>query len=197
MEYSAPQTSCISRSGVPTQACWRIRNTERESQLRAGDLSYDRAMKCFCCGEERDAAIVTSLLCHDEIKVCRICVGWLMGRAGGIDVTPTLPIVDMDEAVRFCEAAGLDVQRYDDGFAFVHLNDQSVFDLDLVADMAPESNHAGCYIITDDVDDWHARLLAAGLKVTSIEQMPWGMHEFTLTDPSGNNIRIGRTTSSD
>jgi len=89
--------------------------------------------------------MVTSLLCHDEIKVCRVCIGWLMGRAGGIDVMPTLPVVDMGEAVRFCEAAGLDVEEYDDDFAFVHLNDQSVFDLDLVADMAPDSNHAGCY----------------------------------------------------
>ena len=141
--------------------------------------------------------MVASLLCHDEIKVCRICVGWLMQRAGGIDVTPTLPVVDMTEAIRFCESAGLDVEQYDDGFAFVHLNDQSVFDLDLCADMKPDANHAGCYIITADVDDWHARLVAAGLSVTQIEDMPWGMHEFTLTDPSGNHIRIGRNLSND
>jgi len=41
---------------------------------------------------------------------------------------------------------------------------------------------------------WHARLVAAGLSVTPIEDMPWGMHEFTLTDPSGNHIRVGRST---
>jgi uncharacterized glyoxalase superfamily protein PhnB len=141
--------------------------------------------------------MVTSLLCHDDIKVCRICIGWLKGRAGGIDVTPTLPVADMGEAVRFCEAAGFDVERYDDGFAFVHFNDQSVFDLDLVADMTPDANHAGCYVITADADDWHGRLSGAGLEVTAIEDKPWGMHEFTLTDPSGNNIRIGRNTSND
>lgn len=139
--------------------------------------------------------MVASLQCHDEIKICRLCIGWLNQRAGGVDVTPTLPVTDMDAAVRFCEAAGFDVHLYDDGFAFVHLNDQSVFDLDLIADMAPQGNHAGCYIITSDVDDWHARLVEAGLHVTSIEDMPWGMHEFTLTDPSGNNIRVGRNLS--
>ena len=149
-------------------------------------------MVCSCCGEDRDAAVVTSLLCHDGITVCRTCVGWLNARVGVIDVTPTLPVVDMADAVRFCEAAGLDVQRYDDGFAFVHLNDQSVFDLDLVSNMDPVANHAGCYVITSDVDEWHARLVAAGLNVTPVENRPWGMHEFTLTDPSGNNIRIGR-----
>jgi hypothetical protein len=139
--------------------------------------------------------MVTRLLCHDEISVCRICVGWLMKRAGGIDVTPTLPVSDMAEAIRFCEAAGLDVESYDGGFAFVHLNDQSVFDLNLVAEMDPSANHAGCYIVTPVVDDWHGRLVAGGLPVTPIADMPWGMHEFTLTDPSGNTIRIGRSTS--
>ena len=103
----------------------------------------------------------------------------------------------MAEAVRFCEAAGLDVQGYDDGFAFVHLDDQSVFDLDLNPDMDPMTNHAGCYIITNDVDHWHARLVAAGLNVTSVEDTPWGMHEFTLTDPSGNSIRVGRNMADD
>lgn len=154
-------------------------------------------VKCYCCGEERDDSVVASLSCHDEVKVCRICVAWLSQRVGGIDVTPTLPVSDMAVAVRFYEAAGFDVERYDDGFAFVHLNDQSVFDLDLIADMVPETNHAGCYIITNDVDEWHPRLATAGLHVTAIQDMPWGMHEFTLTDPSGNNIRIGRNTSID
>jgi hypothetical protein len=40
-------------------------------------------------------------------------------------------------------------------------------------------------------------LVAAGLQVTPIDDMPWGMREFTLTDPSGNNIRIGTSTSDD
>ena len=141
--------------------------------------------------------MVTSLLCHDEIKVCRVCVGWLAGRVGMVDSTPTLPVVDMDEAVGFCEAAGLEVNRYDDGFAFVQLDEQSVFDLDLIPGMSAEDNHAGCYIITADVVDWHARLVTAGLQVSAIEDKPWGMREFTLTDPSGNNIRVGTSTPDD
>ena len=69
--------------------------------------------------------------------------------------------------------------------------------LDLIADMNPETNHAGCYIITTDADAWHSRLVAVGLQVTPIEDKPWGMHEFTLTGPSGSSIRIGRNTSND
>ena len=107
----------------------------------------------------------------------------------------TLPVREMSEATRFWDAAGFDVEHHDDGFAFVHLDDQSVFDLDRVDGLDPATNHAGCYIIADDVDGWHERLTAAALQVSAIEDMPWGMHEFTLTDPSGNNIRIGRSTS--
>lgn len=31
------------------------------------------------------------------------------------------------------------------------------------------------------------------MQVTPIEDTPWGMREFTLTDPSGNNVRVGRS----
>ncbi|MDQ3544172.1 MAG: hypothetical protein M3431_09980 [Actinomycetota bacterium] len=53
----------------------------------------------------------------------------------------------------------------------------------------------GCHIITGDGDDWHARFEAAGLHVTPIEDMPRGMYEFTLSGPSGNHIRVGRSVS--
>ena len=142
-------------------------------------------------------SMLAPLLCHQRIKVCRVCVGWLMRRTGGVDVTPTLPVRDMSEATRFCEAAGFDVEHYSADFAFVHFNDQSVFDLDRIDGLDPATNHAGCYIITDDVDGWHERLAAADLQVSAIQDMPWGMHEFSLTDPSGNNIRIGCSTSSE
>jgi hypothetical protein len=145
-----------SANGLQKQPLRCLAERKRDQLTRALRPSYARDVKCYCCGEERDEAMAASLLCHDKIKVCRICVGWLMKRTGGIDVTPTLPVVDMAEAVQFWEAARLDVELYDDGFAFVHLNDQSVFDLDLCADVKADANHSGCYIITADVDDWHA-----------------------------------------
>jgi uncharacterized glyoxalase superfamily protein PhnB len=154
-------------------------------------------MECSCCGEDRDATAVAPLLCHDEIKICRTCIGWLMLRAGGVEVTPRLPVSDMRAATAFYETAGFDVRLYDDGFAFVHLNDQSVFDLDLNDTTDPATNGAGCYIVTDDVDEWHDRLVAVGHPVTPVENMPWDMREFTLTDPSGNHIRIGKPTPDD
>ena len=150
-------------------------------------------MTCSCCGLDRDPATLAELQCHDEIKICRDCIGWLGQRAGMLDVTPTLPVRVMAEAIAFYETAGFDVGPYDGGFAFVRYADASVFDLDLNERIDPANNGAGCYIITDDAGRWHTRLSAAGLPVTPIGDQPWGMREFTLTDPSGNHLRIGRS----
>ena len=103
---------------------------------------------------------------------------------------------DVATARAFFESAGFDVRVYEGGgFAFCELRGQSVFDLDEIPDLAIETNHAGCYIITPGIDDLHRRMKAAGLPVTDVHDKPWGMHEFTLTDPFKNNIRIGHSSS--
>jgi uncharacterized glyoxalase superfamily protein PhnB len=109
-------------------------------------------------------------------------------------------VLDLGEAAGFYERAGFGVRIYrdengdpGDGFAFVDFDEQSVFDLDVV-DMDPDRNGAGCYLIVQDADAWHDRMEAAGVPVIPVEDQPWGMREFTLTDPFGNNIRIGHST---
>jgi catechol 2,3-dioxygenase-like lactoylglutathione lyase family enzyme len=151
-------------------------------------------VECSCCGLDREPDEVAALRCHAEVTVCRGCIEWLRGRAGGLDVTPTLPVRDMAEAIRFYQAAGFDVRAYDDGFAFVHYADSSVFDLDHNDQIDPSRNGAGCYIIVPDADAWHDRLTAAAVPVTPVADMPWGMREFALTDPSGNRIRVGHSS---
>jgi uncharacterized glyoxalase superfamily protein PhnB len=73
----------------------------------------------------------------------------------------------------------------------VDFDGRSVFDLGVV-DIDPARNGAGCYLVVDDVNGWHARMTAADVPVTSTADQPWGMREFTLTDPSGNHVRIGQ-----
>ncbi len=137
-----------------------------------------------------------ALRSRNDVQLCRDCVEWLAGRLGVVS-TPTLPVVDLAEAVDFYERAGFGVRVYPDdlgdGFAFADYDGQSVFNLDVI-DIDPARNGAGCYLIVDDPDGWHPRLFASGLPVTAIGDMPWGMREFTLTDPFGNKVRIGRGT---
>jgi uncharacterized glyoxalase superfamily protein PhnB len=115
-----------------------------------------------------------------------------------VSSTPTLPVVDLTEAVGFYEQAGFGVRIYrdergetGDGFAFVDFDGQSVFDLDAVSDMDPATNRSACYLITDHAEEWHGRMRGARLPVTELVDQPWGMREFTLTDRSGNQVRIG------
>lgn len=54
-----------------------------------------------------------------------------------------------------------------------------MFDLD-GRPIDPASNASGCYLIVDDPDASHARMWSAGLPVTEIGDMPWGMREFAL-----------------
>jgi len=151
-------------------------------------------MECCCCGEVRD--LVVPLQCQDEIKVCRVCIGWLRAKAGVVDSTPILPVLDMTASIDFYEAAGFDVRRYEGGdYAFVTYDEESVFDL-VVAEPALDisANESGCYLIAPDTDEWHTRLSSAGLPVTSLDDKPWGMREFSLTDPNGNYVRVGRSS---
>jgi len=149
-------------------------------------------VECSCCGEERDH--VVALQCHEDVVVCRGCVGWLRSKSGVVDTTPILPVRDMGTAVDFYRRAGFDVRRYEDGgYAFVTYEDGSVLDLSVAEpELDRSANRAGCYLITGQADDWYARLCRLGLPVSAFEDEPWGMREFTLTDPDGNSIRVGR-----
>jgi hypothetical protein len=141
---------------------------------------------------------MAALLCHEDIKLCRICIGWLRGQSGAPVATATLPVRDIEASAAFYELAGFDVRIYDGGdegeppgFAFVEYDDESVFDLDRCPQITPDTMGGGCYLIIRDVDRLHAELSTKDLPVTPVEDVPWGMHEFTLTDPDGNHIRIG------
>jgi uncharacterized glyoxalase superfamily protein PhnB len=100
----------------------------------------------------------------------------------------------MESAVVFYERAGFQVREYEGGgYAFVHYEDESVFDLGAVdGPAAAGAEAASCYLTVPDVDEWYARLRASGLAVGDLEDKPWGMREFTMTDDDGNALRIGQ-----
>ena len=151
-------------------------------------------MTCSCCGQDRE---VVALPSRADVALCRDCVEWMAGQLG-VQSTPMLPVVDVTEAVAFYERAGFGVRVWSDGdgtpggYAFVEYDGQSVFDLG-VESIDPDRNGAGCYLAVGNPDEWHERLGSAGLPVGPIEDQDYGMRDFTLTDPSGNRIRIGHS----
>ncbi len=142
-----------------------------------------------------------ALRSRDDVALCRECVGWLESQLG-VTSTPTLPVGNMDDAIAFYEQVGFDIRRNTEedgtpgGFAFVEVDDISIFDLGEETDMDPATNKACCYLVTEDSDIWHLAMSDAGLPITEIADQPWGMREYALTDPWGNTIRIGRGISS-
>jgi catechol 2,3-dioxygenase-like lactoylglutathione lyase family enzyme len=105
---------------------------------------------------------------------------------------PIFPVRNLRQARAFWIRAGLDVQDYDEGYAFVLANGEEMVHLAVVPSLDPETNFSACYVHVRDVQDWHDRLAAAGLPVTPVRDEPWGMTEFSVRDPDGNRVRIGR-----
>ncbi len=148
---------------------------------------------CGCCGQDRAAGDVARLGCHPDIVVCGGCVRAMAGSlADRPSITTIFPVHDMAAARDFWTRAGLDVENYDAGYAFVLFDGAEIAHLDLVADLDTTCNAASCYVHVADPEAWHQRWAARGLPVTALRVEPWGMVEFSVTDPSGNRVRVGR-----
>ena len=104
---------------------------------------------------------------------------------------PIFPVRELEEASDFWTRAGLAVEHYDEGYAFVLADGDELVHLALQPSLDPAANHSACYIHVDDVAGWHDRLSHAGLPVTPLREEPWGMTEFSVRDPSGNLVRVG------
>jgi catechol 2,3-dioxygenase-like lactoylglutathione lyase family enzyme len=148
---------------------------------------------CSCCGQAREEASVVRLQCHEETAVCGDCVQWMSARVKARPtLTPIFPVRDMEEARQFWLRAGVEVELYDAGYAFVLFGGVEIAHLALHADLDSASNAAACYVHVDDAHAWHARWQETGLPVTAVQVQPWGMVEFQVRDPSGNLLRVGR-----
>ena len=117
MEMRCADCGCVVDAGVrlvccddPSCCCAHLPVRDEGGTLAAVGLG---GVECSCCGKTRDLSMVAALQCHPDTRICRVCLGWLLPRAGALTVTPTLPVIDMDATVSFYEAAGFDVERYD------------------------------------------------------------------------------------
>ncbi len=115
-----------------------------------------------------------------------------MRRRDRIVAKIVFPAADLEASVRFYESLGLEVERYDDGYAWVRHEGEEVLHLASVPDLDVAANRAAGYWHVRDADTWHRRA-EPGAPGPIVDQ-PWGMREFTLHDPAGNLLRIGHTS---
>ncbi len=110
-------------------------------------------------------------------------------------VTTILPVSDTDEAIEFYRRLGFDVERFDDGYAWVRTCGWEIFQLAQVPSPDPGASVASAYVHVTDADAWHVAITAAAADDAAIGvvvDQPWGMREFVVTDPDGNVVRFGR-----
>ena len=109
-------------------------------------------------------------------------------------VKPILPVVEMDDAISFYRRLGFDIEPYSDGYSIVRSSGEEILHLRVVDDLDPSRNAASVYFHVRDVDAVHREWIDNGLATDEIVDQPWGMREFTVTDPAGNLIRVGQNS---
>lgn len=110
---------------------------------------------------------------------------------GRIVTKAILPVADLEAAIDFYRRIGFDVASYDDGYAWVRHRGDEILHLRTVPDLDVDANRTSAYLHVEDADAWHAATAEHAEEVGPVADMPWGMREFAVTDPSGNLLRFG------
>ena len=115
---------------------------------------------------------------------------------------PILPSRDLEETRQFYRRLGF--EAWWDGKApwdyEIVSRGNLVMHFFLESGLAPGTNETSCYWRVADAGQLHAELSALQLPLSGIPRLtapidqPWGMHEFTIVDPSGNLLRVGHQT---
>ena len=122
----------------------------------------------------------------------------------GISI-PILPARDLAETRDFYERLGFQAAGWwpttFGGYAILRRGDLSMHFFSF-KEIVPGQNYAQCYWRVNDVDALYAEFETAGLlgsgipRLDALANRPWGMREFSIIDPSGNLVRIGRQIES-
>ena len=111
---------------------------------------------------------------------------------------PEIPVNDLTAAVAYYErnlGFTLDWRGDDIGLAGISRGDCRLFLA--TAEFREEYGNVGPVLTwlnlgsNEDVDDLYRRWSASGARLLSApESKPWGLHEFTASDPDGNMFRV-------
>ncbi len=104
---------------------------------------------------------------------------------------PILPVHHMGSAATFYERLGFNVDLFDSTYAVVGHSGGELFHLQVKDDLDRNANPAAMYVHVTDADQWHSMWEGDGIDLSDVADRPWGMREFSLTDPSGNSVRVG------
>lgn len=113
-----------------------------------------------------------------------------------VEIKAFVPARDFDASKAFYVALGFEVPWSSDDLAYVRHGDTSFLLQKFF--VAAHAHNFMMHLLVQDVDDWHRHVLASGvlekfgLRIEAPQERPWGMRDFTLTDPTGVLWRIAQ-----
>ena len=113
---------------------------------------------------------------------------------------PILPSRSVNDTLAFYRRLGFDGEIWGEPYSYAILRRGTV-ELHFFThkELQPAESCAGCYIRVSDVEVIYQALVLAELpqsgipRLDALKNKPWGMREFAIVDPDGNQIRIGQT----
>ena len=108
-----------------------------------------------------------------------------------------LPTKDLARSIEFYSKLGFTVERREDAWGWAmlsHGTHRLMLDRS-IAQGAGAADRSVIYLYSDDVSGFQGRITKAGIAAPELSETFYGMREFRLLDPDGNQIWIGQTTS--
>jgi uncharacterized glyoxalase superfamily protein PhnB len=110
---------------------------------------------------------------------------------------PMLPVKSMPASVQFYEKLGFAVERRQDswGWAMLRFDDCCLMIDQSINARAPMERPGVIYLYPENVMEYHRWVQANGVNVPDLEVTFYGMTEFRIEDPDGNQLWIGQITT--
>lgn len=115
-----------------------------------------------------------------------------------IEIKAFVPSKNFELSRQFYKDLGFTLAWEGGGVAYFHFGHVSFLLQDFCAESFAENFMM--HILVKDADSWWKQVQESGVpekygvKVTALENQPWGMRDFCLYDPSGVLWRIGQNT---
>ena len=179
----------------------------------ADTIPETESRRCGCCGRQRPADHVAELGVTPGVYICAGCALWAAHRAGLLSALrqirlrsvlsrftnraqaphtataaiPILPSSDLERTAAFYARAGFAEAEFHDDYLLLH-ND----DVELHFARHDTVTPSTCFVhVTDAMKMWK-QLRDLGIDgIGDIADRDYGLREFILTDPDGNQVRIG------
>ncbi|HLI17904.1 MAG TPA: VOC family protein [Rhodanobacteraceae bacterium] len=112
-----------------------------------------------------------------------------------IEIKAFVPARQLADSIAFYEAIGFEVPWQSHELAYIRYGGTAFL---LQQFYVPEhANNFMMHMLVENADDWYQHVKASGVvtrfsaRLGAPEDRPWGIRDFTLTDPAGVLWRIG------